>query len=107
MNKTLDNLVRYVVYTTEPEEVVLFGSMVNGSADVFSDIDLLVIVENEINKKEAISRIRSYASQFALKTDVLIYSPSELEKEISIPNGFINAIQKTGKIVFKNSGKIV
>lgn len=101
LTNTLKNIIHYAVQVTEPEEVILFGSMANGTADVFSDVDLLIIVENAIGKKEAIARIKNHVTQFSLKTDVLIYSRSEFEREITVTNSFLSAIKKTGKIVYK------
>ena len=101
MKNTIKKIVSYAILVTEPEEIILFGSMVNGTANVYSDVDLLIITESRINKKEAVSKIKSHVNQYALKTDVLIYSKSEFEKELSISNSFLQAVQKSGKIVYK------
>jgi predicted nucleotidyltransferase len=98
---TLEKIIGYSVNVTEPEEIILFGSMANGTANVYSDVDLLIITESGINKKEAGTKIRNYANQYSLKTDVLVYSPPDFEREVSIPNSFLSAIYKSGKIVYK------
>jgi predicted nucleotidyltransferase len=101
LKRTIEKIVSYAVSVTDPEEIVVFGSMINGTANVNSDLDLLIITESGINKKEAVARIRNQANQFSLKTDVLIYSKYEFEKEIKIENSFIKAVQKSGKIIYK------
>ncbi len=101
LSGTIESMVRYVVYIADHEEVSLFGSLVNGTANVHSDIDLLIVTQSSIDKKEAISRIRLHANQFSLKADVLIFSKPELEKEMLIANGFLKAIIKSGKIIYK------
>lgn len=101
MKKTLEKIINYAALIAEPEKIILFGSMINGNANVHSDVDLLIISESNINKKEAATKIRNHANQYSLKTDILIYSLSELEKELNFPNSFIAAIHKSGKIVYK------
>jgi predicted nucleotidyltransferase len=98
---TIDKIVNYAVAVAEPEEIILFGSMANGTANVYSDIDLLIITDSCISKKEIVSRISNHAHQYALKTDVLVCSRLELEKELRIPDSFIRAVYKSGKIYYK------
>lgn len=99
LKNTIDKIISYAVYVTEPEEIILFGSMANGTADVYSDIDILIISDSD--KKEAVSKIRNFVYQLSLKTDVLIYSRDEYEKQANLPVSFLKAVQKFGKTVYK------
>ncbi|HEY1009116.1 MAG: nucleotidyltransferase domain-containing protein [Daejeonella sp.] len=103
LKRTLENIIRYVVSVTEPEEVILFGSLADGRANKHSDIDLLIITEALTDKKEMVSRIRSHIYQYALKADVLICHGSLLEHEMATPNSFIKAVYTSGKRVYKKS----
>ncbi len=102
MNNTLRKIIDYAVRVADPEEVILFGSMNNGKANLFSDVDLLIVSNNSAIKKEVAARIRSFSRELSLKTDILIYSKSEIKIETQKPNSFIAAIIKSGKIVYKN-----
>lgn len=101
LQSTIDKIVQYAVYVTEPEEIILFGSLANKTANVFSDVDILII--SDMNKKEAVSKIRNYVYQLSLKTDVLIYSRDEFEKQMNLPASFLKAVQKAGKTVYKKN----
>lgn len=101
LQNTIDKIVQYAVYVTEPEEIILFGSLANKTANVFSDVDILII--SDMNKKEAVSKIRNYVYQLSLKTDVLIYSRDEFEKQMNLPVSFLKAVQKAGKTVYKKN----
>lgn len=103
IQNTIDKIVAYAIYVTEPEEIILFGSMVNQTANIYSDVDMLIISDSD--KKEGVSKIRNFVFQLSLKTDVLIFSREEFEKQISLPVSFLKAVQKSGKIVYKNSNK--
>lgn len=101
---TIEKIIAYAVHIVEPEEVILFGSMVNGTANVHSDVDLLIISESGIQKKEAVTRVKEYCHQHSLKCDVLIYSNAEFKKEINTPNSFVKAAQKYGESMYKKTG---
>ena len=101
LTSTLEKIINYAAHVAEPEKIILFGSMINGNANVYSDVDLLIVTRSSIDKKETVARIKSHSSQRSLKTDVLIYSRSELEKELKLQTSFVAAIYKHGKIVYK------
>lgn len=98
---TLEHIIRYVVSVAEPEEIILFGSVADDTANVHSDIDLLIIAEDPVGRKEMAERIRNYIYQYSLKADVLICKRSRLEEEIATPDSFIKAVYKAGKQVYK------
>ena len=103
MKRTLKKIIDYAVEIAEPEMIILFGSMANGMINSFSDVDLLIISENNLMKMDITVGIASYSSELSLKTDVLIYSRSEIERETQKPNSFIKAIIKSGEVVYKNN----
>ena len=105
MEKTLEKIIDYAARVAEPEMIILFGSMADEMTNVFSDVDLLIILENALMKKDITAKIVSYSSELSLKADVLICSRSEIEREIQKSNSFIAAIIKSGKIVYKNNFK--
>lgn len=101
MKNTLGKIIDYTARIADPEEIILFGSMGTGKANLFSDVDLLIISENSAIKKEVAERIKDFSRELSLKSDVLICSKSEIERETQTPNSFIAAIIKSGKIVYK------
>jgi predicted nucleotidyltransferase len=106
MNKTLTKIVDYAVRIADPEKIILFGSMANGNSNHFSDIDLLIISENSFTKKEITAKIESFTKELSLKADILFYSGSEIEDELRRNNSFVNAIFKSGKIVYENKNAL-
>jgi predicted nucleotidyltransferase len=100
MNNTLQKIIDYVVQVTEPDKVILFGSMAHGKITPHSDVDLLIISKHAPIKKELVKMIMTFCKEFSLKTDVLIYSEAELELEKQRPNSFLGAICKDGKLMY-------
>ena len=105
MKRTLKKIIDYAARVAEPEMIILFGSMADGTTNVFSDVDLLIILENALMKKDITAKIVSYSSELSLKADVLIYSESAIERESQKSNSFIAAIIKSGKVIYKNNLK--
>lgn len=106
MKNTLGKIIDYAARIADPEEIILFGSMSTGKANLFSDVDLLIISDNPAIRKDVAARIRSFSRELSLKSDVLIYSRLEIESETQKPNSFIAAIIKSGKIVYKKKQNI-
>ena len=103
LTSTLDKIINYAAQVAEPETIILFGSMINGNANVYSDVDLLIITSNSIDKKDTMAKIKNHSGQRSIKTDVLIYSQRELEKELKIPASFVAAIYEHGRVVYKKN----
>ncbi len=101
MQRTLEKIIHYAAGVSDPEKIILFGSMVNSKTDVFSDVDLLIITDDSFYKKDIARRIESYINEFSVKADVLVYSMKEIEADSFIPNSFLQGIIKFGKIVYK------
>jgi predicted nucleotidyltransferase len=88
MNPNLDfkdSLKRHVNSVLPGARVVLFGSRSRGNSRNDSDVDILVISDNEykpqekINLESAINKILVKA--YHLPFDVLLYSSSEIERK--------------------------
>lgn len=101
MKRTVEKIVGYAVRIAEPDLVILFGSMAENRNNVHSDVDLLIVSENPELKKEIKARINNFTNQLSLKVDVLVHSQSELNQAYQTPHSFLEAIVKSGKIVYQ------
>jgi predicted nucleotidyltransferase len=101
MKKTFDKIVRYITHVAKPEKIILFGSFAHGSNNVHSDIDLLVITDQNFGKKEIEDRISNYIKEFSMKADVLVRTQQETEQEQLKKYSFIRLIIDDGKILYE------
>jgi len=95
----------------DPYKVILFGSYAKGTADENSDIDMVVILDNNdvartyeerLNKKLYINRlVRNINYKTAL--DILVYSKEEYKIIKNYGNYFIDEIENTGKIIYEKA----
>ena len=82
-------------------KAILFGSTSRGSKSRKSDIDLLLVVETEERFFDRYERFEDiYAKLKGRSVDMLIYTPSELERIAHRP--FIRKILAEGKTIYEH-----
>jgi predicted nucleotidyltransferase len=111
INSILNDLVNSLK-VSDPYKIILFGSYANGNETENSDIDLMIILDNNDvsknyeerqNKKLYIRKlVREINYMKAL--DILVYSKEELKKIKEYGNYFIDEIEKTGKVIYEKVG---
>jgi predicted nucleotidyltransferase len=101
MKKTIERIVAYAVRVAEPDEVILFGSMTNGTHNAHSDLDLLLVMSGNFSARQIIEQVKQYAQEMAIKADVLVYTKGDIETASARGNSFLPSILRTGKIAYK------
>jgi predicted nucleotidyltransferase len=110
INTVLDNLV-ILLKSSDPLKIILFGSYAQGNQNENSDIDLMVILDNNHVSKtyqERLSKklfVRNLVLEINRKIplDILVYSKEELNIIKRHGNYFIDEIEKTGKIIYEKA----
>jgi len=110
INTALDNLVESL-RPSDPYKIILFGSYANGNPNEHSDIDLMVILDNDHVAKTFQERLdkRLYIRRLVLEInrkiplDILVYSKAELNIVKEYGNQFVEEIEKTGKIIYEKA----
>jgi predicted nucleotidyltransferase len=79
-------------------KIILFGSYAAGRRDLFTDLDLLVIIESDLDFP---SRMAVLYGQIRASVDVdlLAYTPEEFERMQS--RGFVRHALATGKVIYE------
>lgn len=84
-----------------PVAIYLFGSYAYGSPEPQSDLDLLVVVENDSRdpyERDA-DAYRCLADIPAAK-DVLVYTRAEFEARAALPSSFERTVRTKGKLLY-------
>lgn len=80
-----------------PQRIILFGSHARGTADKWSDIDLLIIKQTKDRYFDRVKKVRKAIP--GLPADILVYTPNELEK--SKNTFFMQEVLEEGKTLYE------
>jgi predicted nucleotidyltransferase len=109
-NTALDNLV-ILLKASDPYKIILFGSYAKENPDENSDIDLMVILDNNhvsktyqerLNKKISVKKLVLEINR-KIPLDILVYSREELNIIKKHGNYFIDEIERTGKTIYEKA----
>jgi predicted nucleotidyltransferase len=109
-NAVLEDLVSSLK-SSDPYKIILFGSYANGNPNENSDIDIMVILDNDhvsktyeerLNKKIFIRNLIIEINR-KIPIDILVYSKEELNMIKNHGNYFIDEIEKTGKVIYEKA----
>jgi len=107
--KIIDQIVKDIK-PYNPEKIILFGSASRNEMRENSDLDLLVIKET---KKSMVERMRDVRKliykneyygdkeRFPGPVDVIVYTPTQIKRELKLGDFFIEEIVKQGRIVYE------
>ena len=98
LDESLRDIVEQLAGIPEVERVILFGSYADGRRDLFTDLDLLVVMASE---QDFVTRTAKLYQGLRLGVDVdlLVYTPEELEFNKGKP--FIRHILKAGEVIYE------
>ena len=84
-------MVQQIVTNWNPDQIILFGSHARGLAGPDSDVDLLVVVPLNRDRRTIRLGIRRDLSGMGLPKDVVVVSPQEVECYRECPGTIIRA----------------
>lgn len=91
-----------IVKEINPERIILFGSYAWGTPTGDSDVDLFIIQRTNKSKRARQVFLRRKLFGSGVPMDILIYTPEELEKRLSMRDVFIRKIIRDGKLIYEH-----
>ena len=85
----------------KPEKIILFGSWAWGTPHKDCDVDLFIVKKTE-NTRESAREIDGYLFPRFFPMDIIVYTPSQLKKELNLEEPFVSKITKMGTVLFAN-----
>ncbi len=105
--KVIEGMVQAIVEEVEPRRIYLFGSRAQGNQTADSDIDLLIVEDQEFGPQRSrwseLKRIRKALRPFRIPKDVLVYSQGEFERWEESVNHVIAHAVREGKLLYERS----
>lgn len=104
LDSDLRKLLKRLKKSYHPEKIILFGSMARGRVSPDSDIDIMVI-KRDVPKRywDRVKEISPLVANCDVGVDFVIWTPKELEAELT-KNAFLrDEILKGGKILYERA----
>jgi predicted nucleotidyltransferase len=99
--KKVQAVIRRIVETGNPLSIILFGSYVQGQIGINSDLDILVVVNDNIkNCRQESVRIRKSLRGILMPLDIIVVRKGELSKFADTPGLIYASALKEGKVVY-------
>ena len=77
---TIQQAVATLVALADPQRIVLFGSYARGDADDESDLDLMVVKSQVVDRAQEMLRLSRALRPLRVPVDVLVVSADELAR---------------------------
>jgi predicted nucleotidyltransferase len=103
-DRLINDIVRRVVDTAQPEKVILFGSRARGDARPNSDFDLLVIKPSDEPRYRRAIPLYVALADLPVEVEVMVYTPQEVEEWSGVPQAFVTTAVREGKTIYEGRG---
>jgi len=107
LESELSRILPIIIDKYQPEKIILFGSLATGEVHEWSDIDLAIVKETELNYFDRLLEFKKLLDA-NLATDVFIYRPKEFAARVAENHYFmIDEILGKGKVLYERGGTMV
>jgi len=89
-----------IIQEYQPEKIILFGSWAWGKPTEDSDVDLLIVKDTNNTRKFAME-IDGFVFPRPFPIDFIVYTSSQLKKELNLEEPFVSKVAKDGKVLYK------
>jgi predicted nucleotidyltransferase len=83
-------------------KIILFGSFAEGEVDVYSDLDLFIVMPSTRTGKEWLNIVYKNVER-NVASDILVYNQKEFYKKLP-KSSFLQNVFDNGKVVYEKSG---
>ena len=92
-----------IVQQFDPLCIILFGSQARGDAGPWSDVDLLVVLPEVTNKREAAVEVRRALVNFTVSKDIIVTTPDEIERRGDLVGTILRPALREGKVLYERN----
>jgi predicted nucleotidyltransferase len=100
---SITSMTHRIVQKFDPERIILFGSQARGDAEANSDIDLLVVFSQLLDKRRMSVEIRRALAGFPVCKDIFVATPEEIERRRNLVGDVVRFALREGKVIYERS----
>ncbi|MCY3902336.1 MAG: nucleotidyltransferase domain-containing protein [Caldilineaceae bacterium] len=97
----VDTMVDRIVARFQPARILLFGSRARGTDSRWSDVDLLVVMEEVADKRRAAVEMGRTLRDLPVSKDIIVTTPEEIARRGHIVGTVLRAALRDGKVVYE------
>lgn len=86
-----------------PLRIILFGSHARGDATADSDVDLLVVLPEAPNKRQAAIEIRRVLRDLPVSKDIIVTTPDEIARRGDLIGPVLRPALREGRILYERN----
>ena len=90
---------RVAAAASQPVTVIVFGSYARGDADEGSDLDLVVVQPELVDKASEYLRLKEAVGRIGVGVDLLLYTRHDFERRSQVPGTLPWWAKKEGKVL--------
>lgn len=94
-------MVERIVARFQPSRILLFGSRARGTANRWSDVDLLVVMEEVTDKRRSAVEMGRVLSDLPVSKDVIVTTPEEIARRGHLVGSILRAALRDGEVVYE------
>lgn len=99
--QVIDEIVRRVLSVTTPERIILFGTAASTAMTKDSDIDLLILKEEQPRDRSEWLRVTRALRDLQFPFDVILMAAERFEESKNVVGGIAYPANKYGKVIYE------
>ena len=97
----LSTMVERIVRRLDPAGILLFGSQARGDARRWSDVDLLIIMNDVQNRRKTAIEIQRLLKDLFISKDIVIVTTDEINRKRHIVGTLVHAALRDGRMLYE------
>jgi predicted nucleotidyltransferase len=99
--EVLNEIVRRIVATADPDKIILFGSAARGEMGPNSDLDLLVVKCGVLHRGQLTEEIYMGLWGVGKAVDIIVVTPDDTERYRDVHALIIKPALREGKVIYE------
>jgi uncharacterized protein len=97
----IPEIVQRIVERFDPLKIILFGSHARGEANRWSDVDLLVVFDEPVDKRERAIEIQRQLRGFLVAKDVIVTDTEEISRIGHLVGTVLRPALLEGRVIYE------
>ncbi|HRI55989.1 MAG TPA: nucleotidyltransferase domain-containing protein [Anaerolineae bacterium] len=102
-NELIADMTDRIARDFDPLRIILFGSHARGDATSDSDIDLLVVLAEAPDQRQAAIEIRRALRDLPVSKDIVVTTPDEIARRGDLIGPVLRPALREGKVLYERN----